>query len=285
MKSRPRNRNRQKQVNILHTTVGKRHAEKRLGQFVVLGGLALVAIIALFIGLRLGIRVVLDQILYTNPHYALNEIDIQPKGHFSERLIRQAAGLEPGQNLWSLDLPQITRNLEKLPYVSSAKVERHFPGKLTVLVHERVPVVKIVGLNVDLDTRETFYLDRDGVVLKPRDDEPAQQLPEIIGLTDAELEPGAKLDRPSLACALQILDAIDHTPLHTSIDIRTISLVNPLSITMVTTRDMSIVFRTDCIDQQLNRLQQIVYLPALQQRSIHSIDLTPSINVPITFYQ
>jgi len=55
-----------------------------------------------------------------------------------------------------------------------------------------VPVVKIVGLNIDLGTRETFYLDREGVVLKPREDETVPLLPEIIGLApaEAELEPG-----------------------------------------------------------------------------------------------
>ena len=71
--------------------------------------------------------------------------------------------------------------------------------------------MKIVGINMDLGTREPFYLDRDCIVLKPREDEPAPTLPEIIGLTDTELEPGIRLEQPALARALEILDAIDHT--------------------------------------------------------------------------
>jgi cell division septal protein FtsQ len=287
MNRRTRTRTRQKQINILHTTTRKRHSRKQVMQMAVWCSLVLAMIVAVGAGLHLGIAMVLDRVLYTNPRYDLAKIEIEPRDHFSERQIRQAAGLEPGQNLWTLNLRQITRDLEKLPYVSSAKVERHFPDAITIHIIERVPVVKIVGLNIDLGTRELFYLDRDGVVLKPRTDETAPLLPEIIGLAPAEteLEPGVKLDQSSLKSAMEILDAIDHSQLHTSIDIRTINLGDPLSITMTTRQDMAITFRLDCIDQQLQRLLQIVDYPDFQQRTISSVDLTPDNNVPVTFAQ
>ena len=282
--TRPRARS--KQINILHTTTARpKHTNKQIAQMAGWSALAIFIVIAVSVGLHLGISFVLKQVLYTNPRYVLNKIEIQPEGHFSEHMIRQAAGLEPGENLWTLDLRQIAHDIEKLPNVSSAKVQREFPDKVTILIHERVPVVKIVGLNVDLGTREMFYIDHEGVVLKPREDENVPMLPEIIGLTDAELEPGTKLDEPRLAIAMEILDSIDRTKLHTSIDIRTIDLSNPLSITMETTRDMVITFRPDCIDQQLLRLQQIFDYADNLQRTLHTVDLTPVSNVPVTFYE
>ena len=146
--------------------------------------------------------------------------------------------------------------------------------------------MKIVGLNIDLGTRETFYLDRDCIVLKPRENETLPLLPEIIGLTNAELEPGTHLEQAGLTKALEILDAMDHnTTLHTSIDIRSIDLSQPLSITMVTTADMSITFRLDCVDQQLLRLQDIFDYAQKQQKTIHTVDLTPDQNVPVNFYE
>jgi len=148
-------------------------------------------------------------------------------------------------------------------------------------------VVKIVGLNIDLGTRETFYLDRDGVVLKPREDDTVPLLPEVIGLTDAqdELEPGKVLEQNSLSRALQIMDAIEHSRLNTMIGIQQIDLSNPLSITMTTRQAMTITFRLDCIDQQLQRLLQIVDYPDFQNRQIRTVDLTPDNNVPVTFAQ
>jgi cell division septal protein FtsQ len=286
MNRRTRTRSRQKQINILHTNTRQRHSQKQIVQMGVWCGLVLGMIVVVGVVLHLGINFALNQVLYTNPRYELTKIEIEPRGHFSERQIRMAAGLEPGQqNLWTLNLRQITRDLDKLPNVSTVKVERHFPDRITIVIHERVPVAKIVGLNIDLGTRETFYLDRNGFVLKPREDETVPLLPEIIGLTDAELEPGMKLDQTSLMRAMEILDAIDHTKLHTSIDIKTIDLSKPLSITMVTMRDMIITFRPDCIDQQLQRLVQIFEYPDFQDRTIHSVDLTPISNVPVTFAQ
>jgi cell division protein FtsQ len=283
----PRNRTRQKQINILHTTTRKRHSQKQVVQVAVWCSLVLAMILVIGVSVHFGIEFTLNRVLYTNPRYVLNRIQIEPRGHFSPRQIRLAAGLEPGQNLWALNLRQITLDLDKLPYVSSAKVERRFPDTVSIHITERVPVVKIVGLNIDLNTRETFFLDRDGVVLKPREDEAAPLLPEITGLTSEqdELEPGMKLEQTSLTRALEILDAIDHSQLHTLIDISQINLGNPLSITMTTRQNMTITFRLDYIDQQLQRLVQIVNYPDFQQRQISTVDLTPDSNVPVTFAQ
>ena len=286
MNRRRMNRTRQKQINILHTTARKRHSQRRVARAAGWIALVLAMIVVVGVAFRVGLGLLLDYTLYDNPHYNLRQIDIEPEGHFTVHSIRQAAGLETGQNLWSLNLPQIAKDLEKLPYVSNAQVERHFPDRVTIIIHERVPVVKIVGLSVDLGTRETFYLDRDCVVLKPRDDEQTSQLPEVVGLTNAELEPGVRLDQPGLNGALEILDAIKHSSqLNTSIDIRSIDLSQPLSITMTTTQQTAITFRLDCIDQQLQRLQQILERFGSDQPALRTVDLTPDRYVPITFYE
>jgi cell division protein FtsQ len=285
MNRQHRNRSRQKQINILHTTTRKRHSRRQVTQAGLWGGIVLAMIVAVGAGLHYGLSYALDRMLYSNPHYLLNKIEIEPRGHFSEHMIRQAAGLEMGQNLWTLNLPQITRDVEKLPNVSSAKVERDFPDKVTIRIHERVPVVKIVGLNIDLGTRETFYLDRDCIVLKPRDDDPVSLMPEVIGLTNAELEAGMHLEQSNLTRALEILDAIDHTELHKTLDIRSIDLSQPLSITMTTTTDMTITFRPDNIEEQMVRLLAIVHYADNEQRTIHTLDLTPDRNVPVKFYE
>ncbi len=287
MNRRLRNRTRQKQINILHTTTRKRHSRKQLTQAATWGGIVLLMIVAVGVGLHFGINFVLDRVLYSNPLYSLNNINIDPPNHFSQRMIRQAAGLELGENLWTLNLPQITHDLEKLPYVSSAKIERHFPDEIIIHIHERVPVAKIFGMNIDHGTREMFYLDRDCIVLKPRENEELPLLPVVtVGLPNPELEPGTRLEQRGLACALEILKAMDHTPtLHTSIDIRSIDLSQPLSITMMTTHDMAITFRLDNIDEQMRRLRQIVEYTENPLRTIRTVDLTPDQYVPVNFYE
>ncbi len=284
-RARPRPRPRPKQLNILHSTPAPKHSRKQIAQMAGWCALVLAMIVAVGTGLHFGIAFALDHVLYKNPRYALQEIVVEPRDRFSARLIRQAAGLELGMNLWALNLPQIARDLESIPNVASAKVERHFPDKISITLTERVPVVKIEGINIDLDTKETFYLDHDCVVLKPRPDEATPPLPQVVGLTDAELEPNTKLDRPILNHALEILDGINNSELRTLIDVTRINLGNPLSITMETHQGMTIIFRLDYIDQQLQRLQQIVDYADKQQRPLQTVDLTPDVNVPITFCQ
>jgi cell division protein FtsQ len=283
-----RNRTRQKQINLLHTTVRKRHSRKQVAGVAFWSIGIMTLLLALAFGLHLGLGFAASRLLYENPRYTLKKIDIEPANHFYAPSIRQAAGIELGQNLWTLDLGRITDNLQKLAYVSSAKVERHFPDNVKITIVERQPIVKIVGINTDLGTRETFYLDRDCMVLKPREGEVLPPvMPEIIGLTNAELQPGVQVDADTLRRALEILDAIDKTEeLHNSISIRSIDLSQPLSITMTTTRDLSITFRLDYIDQQMVRLQEIFEtFVDKEQRTLRTVDLTPNINVPITFYE
>lgn len=281
-----RNRTRQKQINLLHTGVRKRHSRQQFAGVILWSTGIMTVLVAVAFGLHLAIGLVAGRLLFDNPRYALKKIDIEPEGHFSPHDIRKAAGIDYGQNLWTLDLRQVKTGLERLAYVSSANVERHFPDRMVIHLTERQPVVKIVGINTDLGTRETFYLDRDCVVLKPRDGD-AAIYPEVIGLTNAELEPGMQLDVATLRRALEILDAIDRTEeLHNSISIRSIDLSQPLSIRMTTTRDLAITFRLDYVDQQMVRLQRIFEtFVDKQQRTLRTVDLTPNINVPVTFYE
>ena len=288
MKRRTSRRSLPRQINILQTAVPrKKQPRQQVTQIGFWASIVLFMLLAVGAALHFGVNFLLNQALYSNPRYALRKIEIEPAGHFAPYSIRQAAGLEPGENLWLLNLPRVAHDLEKLPYVSSAKVERHFPDRVVIRIQERVPVVKIVGINVELGTREAFYLDKDGIVLTPRRDETAPVLPEIIGLTNAELEPGARLEEPALAKALEILNAIDHSStLHTSIDIRSIDLGQPLCIRMTTTRDLVITFRPEYVSQQLARLVAIFERYANDsQRSLRTVDLTPDQNVPVTFYE
>jgi cell division protein FtsQ len=284
-RTRPRPRPRPKQINILHSTTAPKHSRKEIAQVIGWCALVLAMIVIVGAGMHFGIAFVLDRVLYNNPRYALHQIDVEPRDRFSPRLIRQAAGLEPGMNLWALNLHQISHDLEAIPNVATAKVERHFPDRLVITMTERVPVVKIEGLNIDLNTKETFYLDRDCYVIKPRADEPATPLPQVVGLSDAEVEPGTKLDRPMLTRALQILDGINNSQLRTVIDVTRINLANPLAITMETHQGLTLTFRTDYIDQQIQRLQEIVRYADDHQQTLATVDLTPDVNVPVTFAQ
>ena len=156
MNRRTRTRTRQKQINILHTTTRKRHSQKQVMQMAVWCSLVLAMIVAVGAGLHFGIAMALDRVLYTNPRYALNKIEIEPRGHFSEHAHPPGRGPRAGTK--SLDLEPASNHARpgKTALCFQREGRAPFPGHGHHRHHERVPVVKIVGLNIDLGTRETF---------------------------------------------------------------------------------------------------------------------------------
>lgn len=280
--SRRRNQRRPEQINLLRTTVRPEHSRKIYEQMLTWSAVVIAMILAVGLTLHFGLTILLDHAIFHNSRYALKTIEIEPHDHFSTFQIRQAAGLEPGENLWQINLALASQQLETLPYVSSAKIERHFPDKIVIHIHERVPVAKLVALSLQSNQPETFYLDHAGYVLKPRAGENLLLLPRIVGLPSAEFDSGMQVDQPALASALTILDALNASSLHDTIDIQIIDLTQPLFIRMVTTQQMNITFRLDCVSQQLLRLQQI--LAGIDNHAIRNIDLSIDNYTPLTFY-
>ena len=136
-------RSQQKQINILHTTTKQRNSRAQVTHIGFWAAVILAMLAVVGVALHYSVGLLLDHVLYHNPRYVLKRIDIEPgMGHFSKYPICQATGLALGENMWALNLPQITHDLEKLAYVSSAQVERRFPDTLVIKIHERTPVVR-----------------------------------------------------------------------------------------------------------------------------------------------
>src|SRR5688572_18488609 len=81
----------------------------------------------------------LDRYVYTNPALAVRRVDIFTDGIIPTDRISTWANVKPGENLLRLDLSKIKRDLELMPLIESASVERVLPGDLIVRVHEREP--------------------------------------------------------------------------------------------------------------------------------------------------
>src|SRR5689334_21526666 len=85
----------------------------------------------------------LDRLLYKNPSFAVQEIDLQTDGILVTEQIRRWAGVAAGQNLLALDLLRVNRNLEVVPFIQSVSVERILPRTLRIRVTEREPIAQI----------------------------------------------------------------------------------------------------------------------------------------------
>lgn len=127
MKRRTRTRTQQKQINILHTTTQQRHSRKQVTH----AGIWTVVIVAMIavvgVALHLGIGILLNHVLYSNSRYNLKKIEIDPPGKFAEYQIRQATGLEPGENVWTLNLPRSRMTWKSWPTFRARRWSDIFP--------------------------------------------------------------------------------------------------------------------------------------------------------------
>jgi len=77
------------------------------------------------------------------PWFALKAIEVKtPVQHVTEAQIRLVAERQVRGTFFTVDLDQVRNSLEKLPWVSEARVERHWPDTLVVSLVEHVPLAR-----------------------------------------------------------------------------------------------------------------------------------------------
>src|SRR6185436_10012060 len=86
----------------------------------------------------------LSRLVYENPAFAVHQIDTQTDGVLSLEQIRRWAGVRLDDNLLALDLARVRRDLETVPNIKSAAIERILPHTLRIRISEREPIAQFV---------------------------------------------------------------------------------------------------------------------------------------------
>jgi hypothetical protein len=252
-------------------------------------GMTLATLAGFFIIWRAG-SWTLDRMIYDNPAFAVERIDVKTDGVISAEQVRRWSGVKTGQNLLALDLARVKRDLEMAAPIRSAAVERVMPHTLRLCVTERVPVAQISVLRLKpggATEPSIVYLDRDGFVLLPLT--AAQRalaartndvLPAICGLNLGEVMPGKKIDSAQVRGALQLIEAFRHSPMAGLTDLRLVDVSSPELLQAATGDQGKIVFSLSNPDQQLRRWRDIRNRAQQQGMTIASLDLSVPGNIP-----
>jgi len=151
--------------------------------------------------------------VHENPRFAITPNHRRRWTRDDATASRGVAGVAVGQNLLSLDLEAVRRNLEVLPLVRHVEVRRLLPQKLFIHVDERIAVARLRS-----STDSELLIDRSGFVMKPlRSTDGTIVRPQTVGpvptlsgvpladvhvgkpvQSEADL-PGARTSRPSAA--------------------------------------------------------------------------------------
>jgi hypothetical protein len=252
----------------------------------VLFGLAAV----IFIAWRVG-GWALDTLAYENPAFNLTSLEIQTDGVISTEQLRQWAKVKVGDNLLALDLAQVKKNLETLPWIQSVSVERILPHHLRLRISEREPIAQ-VNIHRQRPTGEwqqlAFQTDFEGWLMLPLTQQQrgvpinpaAEQLPVITGIKLNDPQPGRRLDSTQARAALNLVSIFDHSQMAGFMELKKVDASAPDVLTVTTGQGGEITFGMSDVDQQIRRWHDIQEMGQRMGKAIHTLDLGVTNNIP-----
>lgn len=232
----------------------------------------------------------LSRLVYENPAFAIHQIDVQTDGVLSLEQIRRWAGAKLEDNLLALDLARVRRDLEVIPNIRSAAIERALPHTLRIRISEREPIAQFMfpqPRGTNLWDKGVYLLSADGFVMLPL--EPHQKaapnsapdvLPLLIGLPANDFRPGRRVESPQTLAALQLLDVFSRSPMVGLVDLKQIDLSVPNVLSVSTVQHSDVLFGLNDLDGQLRRWRAVHEYGQRSGKYVAWMDLSVANNVP-----
>jgi cell division septal protein FtsQ len=238
----------------------------------------------------------MNRLVYENHAFAIAQIDAQTDGVIVPDQLRRWANVRLGENLFALDLARVKRDLEMVPLVSFVSVERILPRTLRIRVNEREAVAQV---NVPRANAQgaievsVFHLDPDGFVMVPLDprqrttpvNQPDDPLPVLTGVGLHELQPGRRLELPQVQAALRLVTEFAHSPMAGLVDLKRIDIGSAEVLIVTTGQGSEVTFGLQDLDRQLRRWAEIHNMGQRLNKSLASLDLAVTNNIPATWLQ
>ena len=233
----------------------------------------------------------LDEFVYKNPAFAVQVIDIETDGILSKPQLRSWAGVKIGDNLLALDLTRIQRDLEYMPWVQSAAVERVRPHTVRIRVAEREPIAQTTLFEPSVGDGKaravTFYFDAQGYVMLPLDVHRLEaaafgfdSLPMLTGIAGVDVRPGHPVESPQIQAALRLISGFGRSSMLGLVDLTTVDLSLPQALQVSTAQSAMVTFSVHNLEQQWRRWRLVHDYAARTGHGVASLDLSVSNNVP-----
>ena len=289
LRRRPKNRTHHRRQVLDVKLSSEQKQSTRIRWFGVAFGAAAVAMLVLF-GIWRGGDWAMQQFIYRNSAFAVRDIQVETDGVIAPDQIRRWAGVRLDENLFSLSLDRIKRDLECVPVVRLAEVERILPHTLRIQISEREPVAQFIFAQPRLGgspDQVTYTLDEEGFVMpqittyqRSIPSSMHEILPTVVGVSPTEIRPGRKVEAPQVLAALKFLDAFERSPMAGLVDVREVHAGHPDILLVSTEQRAQVVFGLRHPEPQLMRWRSIYDYG--QQRGLHvaTTDLSVANNVP-----
>lgn len=233
----------------------------------------------------------LDRLVYANPAFAIKAIEVETDGVIAVDHLRRWAGVRKGDNLLALDLARVKRDLELVPAIESASVERILPNRVRIRIVEREPVAQVnvprprPGGGVEIGN---YQLDPLGFIMLPVDirqraslpTEDESRLPVVAGINPNDIQAGRRVETPQLRAALELIRAFAGSAMAGLAELKRIDVSSPGVLVVTTGQGAEVVFGLDDFDLQLRRWRAIYEEGQKHGRALAWLDLAITKNIP-----
>jgi hypothetical protein len=232
----------------------------------------------------------LSRLVYENPAFAIHQIDAQTDGVLALEQIRRWAGVKLDDNLLALDLARVRRDLEAIPNIKSAAIERSLPHTLRIRISEREPIAQFAfpkPRSTNLWDKGVYLLANDGMVMLPL--EPHQKavpnaapeaLPALIGVPADTLRPGRRVESLQVRAALRLIEVFARSSMAGLVDVKQIDLSVPNVLNVATAQHSDVLFGFNDLEGQLRRWRAVHEYGQRSGKYVAWMDLSVANNIP-----
>jgi cell division septal protein FtsQ len=247
--------------------------------------LSLLAILCVagYIGAREGVR----RLVFENPDYHVQTIELQTDGTLQREQVLKAADLREGANIFSVNLARMRDRIQQLPQADEVEIVRKLPSEIDIHVVERKPVAWITS-ETEIDdpfaSDAAFLVGARGVLMKQKKLLPEYLgLPLIVGCSSETLEAGKVVESPEVKTALDLLRLTESSFLQTRFQIREIDISKNYCLLVTDKNRSRVMFGLNDLEGQLRRLQVFLDYCDNTKQELETLNLVAQRNIPVTF--
>lgn len=154
-----------------------------------------------------GVVIAANRFLTTTSRFSVVKIEAEGSRRFGEEQLLLLAGAKRGDNLFALDLDKMEERLTENPWIASAKLTRHLPDTVQIVVTEHVAAALAI---ID---QELYMVTRSGQPITPVGEGEVPDLPVISGVTadDVRTDRARALER--IAGGIEIVERYERMPI------------------------------------------------------------------------
>ena len=198
------------------------------------------------------------------PLLATRVVEVTGARRLDEAAVRAAAAIEPGTNLFAVDVAAVEARVGSLPGVRRAHVVRHLPGRVTVLLEEREPyaLVNAGGLH---------WVDAEGYLVATDARPGATGLPILTGV--AVPVPGMDVPSEALRTGLGLLHVLQRASGRLAARVSEVDLSHPHGPVLYLVDGIEVRLGSDAWSDRLARLDGVLGELDVRGERVAAIDL------------